>query len=306
MLSADLLSADLLSAEVCITDKNGLRDGIKVIEVKGLNKAYKHFKLDNASFDLAPGMITGLIGANGAGKSTILRILSGLLKKDSGEIIVDGQTVSDIGGKLRLGFVSQELGIYHTQKMSAVAGFVRDVYKESWDEGKYEHYLRDVFDLRYDQKIKELSLGMRVKFFLAMELAKSPECLLLDEVTSGLDPVIRDEVLDILLDTAREYDIPVFMSSHITEDLEKVAERIIFIDSGRILLCDSVENIRKNYFRIEEDKLDSLDEETRALILEKGVKQHEYYVYNTGIISGGEIAGTPAMLSDVLRCLRKV
>lgn len=300
------MSADLLSAEVCITDKNGLRDGIKVIEVKGLNKAYKHFKLDNASFDLAPGMITGLIGANGAGKSTILRILSGLLKKDSGEIIVDGQTVSDIGGKLRLGFVSQELGIYHTQKMSAVAGFVRDVYKESWDEGKYEHYLRDVFDLRYDQKIKELSLGMRVKFFLAMELAKSPECLLLDEVTSGLDPVIRDEVLDILLDTAREYDIPVFMSSHITEDLEKVAERIIFIDSGRILLCDSVENIRKNYFRIEEDKLDSLDEETRALILEKGVKQHEYYVYNTGIISGGEIAGTPAMLSDVLRCLRKV
>ena len=296
----------MLSAEVCITDKNGLRDGIKVIEVKGLNKAYKHFKLDNASFDLAPGMITGLIGANGAGKSTILRILSGLLKKDSGEIIVDGQTVSDIGGKLRLGFVSQELGIYHTQKMSAVAGFVRDVYKESWDEGKYEHYLRDVFDLRYDQKIKELSLGMRVKFFLAMELAKSPECLLLDEVTSGLDPVIRDEVLDILLDTAREYDIPVFMSSHITEDLEKVAERIIFIDSGRILLCDSVENIRKNYFRIEEDKLDSLDEETRALILEKGVKQHEYYVYNTGIISGGEIAGTPAMLSDVLRCLRKV
>ena len=301
-----MLSADLLSAEVCTTDKNGLRDGIKVIEVKGLNKAYKHFKLDNASFDLAPGMITGLIGANGAGKSTILRILSGLLKKDSGEIIVDGQTVSDIGGKLRLGFVSQELGIYHTQKMSAVAGFVRDVYKESWDEGKYEHYLRDVFDLRYDQKIKELSLGMRVKFFLAMELAKSPECLLLDEVTSGLDPVIRDEVLDILLDTAREYDIPVFMSSHITEDLEKVAERIIFIDSGRILLCDSVENIRKNYFRIEEDKLDSLDEETRALILEKGVKQHEYYVYNTGIISGGEIAGTPAMLSDVLRCLRKV
>ncbi len=301
-----MLSADLLSAEVCITDKNGLRDGIKVIEVKGLNKAYKHFKLDNASFDLAPGMITGLIGANGAGKSTILRILSGLLKKDSGEIIVDGQTVSDIGGKLRLGFVSQELGIYHTQKMSAVAGFVRDVYKESWDEGKYEHYLRDVFDLRYDQKIKELSLGMRVKFFLAMELAKSPECLLLDEVTSGLDPVIRDEVLDILLDTAREYDIPVFMSSHITEDLEKVAERIIFIDSGRILLCDSVENIRKNYFKIEEDKLDSLDEETRALILEKGVKQHEYYVYNTGIISGGEIAGTPAMLSDVLRCLRKV
>ena len=301
-----MLSADLLSAEVCITDKNGLRDGIKVIEVKGLNKAYKHFKLDNASFDLAPGMITGLIGANGAGKSTILRILSGLLKKDSGEIIVDGQTVSDIGGKLRLGFVSQELGIYHTQKMSAVAGFVRDVYKESWDEGKYEHYLRDVFDLRYDQKIKELSLGMRVKFFLAMALAKSPECLLLDEVTSGLDPVIRDAVLDILLDTAREYDIPVFMSSHITEDLEKVAERIIFIDSGRILLCDSVENIRKNYFRIEEDKLDSLDEETRALILEKGVKQHEYYVYNTGIISGGEIAGTPAMLSDVLRCLRKV
>lgn len=301
-----MLSADLLSAEVCITDKNGLRDGIKVIEVKGLNKAYKHFKLDNASFDLAPGMITGLIGANGAGKSTILRILSGLLKKDSGEIIVDGQTVSDIGGKLRLGFVSQELGIYHTQKMSAVAGFVRDVYKESWDEGKYEHYLRDVFDLRYDQKIKELSIGMRVKSFLAMELAKSPECLLLDEVTSGLDPVIRDEVLDILLDTARGYDIPVFMSSHITEDLEKVAERIIFIDSGRILLCDSVENIRKNYFRIEEDKLDSLDEETRALILEKGVKQHEYYVYNTGIISGGEIAGTPAMLSDVLRCLRKV
>ena len=276
-----------------------------MIEVRNLNKSYKRFKLENASFVLRPGKVTGLIGANGAGKSTILRSLIGLVKKDSGEILVDGKKVNDLGEKLKVGYVCQDLKIYAGQKMSDVAGFVKDIYKDSWDNGLYEHYLKDVFGFDYDLKIKELSTGMRVKFFIALELAKKPECLLLDEVTSGLDPMVRDDVLDILLQITRDDNIPVFMSSHITEDLEKIADYIVYIDSGHILLEDTVENIRKNYYKIECEELLDLDEETRAAITGKGFKQHQYYVYNAGNLDRQDKPGTAAMLSDVLRCLRK-
>lgn len=276
-----------------------------MIEVRNLNKTYKSFKLGNASFDLESGKITGLIGVNGAGKSTILRILIGLVKSESGEISIDGNKVSDLGEKLRVGFVSQELNIYSDQKMSALSAFVKDIYRKQWNDDLFRHYMNDVFALKDDLKIKELSTGMRVKFFLAMELAKKPECLLLDEVTSGLDPMIRDEVLDILQGIAQEDNIPVFMSSHITEDLEKIADKIIYIDSGRILLEDTVENIKKNYYRINEEELSKLDEETRALILDKGIKQHQYYVYDASGIENVEKAGSPALLSDVLSFLRR-
>ena len=276
-----------------------------MIEVRNLNKTYKSFKLGNASFDLESGKITGLIGVNGAGKSTILRILIGLVKSESGEISIDGNKVSDLGEKLRVGFVSQELNIYSDQKMSALSAFVKDIYRKQWNDDLFRHYMNDVFALKDDLKIKELSTGMRVKFFLAMELAKKPECLLLDEVTSGLDPMIRDEVLDILQGIAQEDNIPVLMSSHITEDLEKIADKIIYIDSGRILLEDTVENIKKNYYRINEEALSKLGEETRALILDKGIKQHQYYVYDASGIENVEKAGSPALLSDVLSFLRR-
>ena len=276
-----------------------------MIEVRNLNKTYKSFKLGNASFDLESGKITGLIGVNGAGKSTILRILIGLVKSESGEISIDGNKVLDLGEKLRVGFVSQELNIYSDQKMSALSAFVKDIYRKQWNDDLFRHYMNDVFALKDDLKIKELSTGMRVKFFLAMELAKKPECLLLDEVTSGLDPMIRDEVLDILQGIAQEDNIPVLMSSHITEDLEKIADKIIYIDSGRILLEDSVENIKKNYYRINEEELSKLGEETRALILDKGIKQHQYYVYDASGIENVEKAGSPALLSDVLSFLRR-
>ena len=276
-----------------------------MIEVRNLNKTYKSFKLGNASFDLESGEITGLIGVNGAGKSTILRILIGLVKSESGEISIDGNKVLDLGEKLRVGFVSQELNIYSDQKMSALSAFVKDIYRKQWNDDLFRHYMNDVFALKDDLKIKELSTGMRVKFFLAMELAKKPECLLLDEVTSGLDPMIRDEVLDILQGIAQDDNIPVLMSSHITEDLEKIADKIIYIDSGRILLEDSVENIKKNYYRINEEELSKLGEETRALILDKGIKQHQYYVYDASGIENVEKAGSPALLSDVLSFLRR-
>ena len=139
--------------------------------------------------------------------------------------------------------------------MSALSAFVKDIYRKQWDDELFRHYMRDVFRLNDDLKIKELSTGMRVKFFLALELAKKPECLLLDEVTSGLDPMIRDEVLDILQQIAQADNIPVLMSSHITEDLEKIADMIVYIDSGRILLEDSVEKIKKSYYRINEEEV---------------------------------------------------
>ena len=162
----------VLSFSAIILFRPGLAAGINECNS---NLSYKSFKLNDASFDLAPGKITGLIGANGAGKTTILKILIGLVKRESGEISIDGNKVSDLGAKLRVGFVSQELNIYSDQKMSALSAFVKDIYRKQWDDELFRHYMRDVFRLNDDLKIKELSTGMRVKFFLALELAKKPE-----------------------------------------------------------------------------------------------------------------------------------
>lgn len=276
-----------------------------MIEVRNLSKNYKNFKLENVSFSLKSGNIVGLIGANGAGKSTILRIMVGLVKKDSGKVLANGQMVTNLGERYRVGFVSQNLDIYSGQKMSSVSNFVKDIYSDIWDNELYEYYLFDRFNLKDDKKIKELSTGMRVKFFLAIELAKNPECLLLDEVTSGLDPLIRDEVLDILSQIAKNNNIPIVLSSHITEDLEKIADYIVYLDSGHVLLEDTVKNIKQNYYKIDSKMLETISDKNKAIILERGIRQHNYYIYNVNLLIGNEKVGDSAMLSDVLPFLRK-
>lgn len=276
-----------------------------MIEIKGLTKKYKSFLLDNVSFELPVGKVVGLIGPNGAGKSTIIKILVGLEERTEGEILVDGQSVSKLGDVMRIGFLSQNLEIYPGQKMSDIMKFVRNAYKKVWNEKLYKYYLLDVFNLKDDLKINELSTGMRVKFFLALELAKEPECLLLDEATSGLDPMIRDEVLDILIKLAEEKNLPILLSSHITEDLEKVGDYVTYIDTGKILLEDTVSNIRNNYRQVEANRIESMEDVEKCRFLDNALLVHQYYVYEKKAFNRENDPGTPALLSDVLSYLRK-
>lgn len=276
-----------------------------MIQIKGLSKKYKNFLLDHASFTLPDGKIVGLIGTNGAGKSTLIRIMVGLEEKTDGEILVDGVPVTNVGEALRVGFISQNLEIYVEQKMSEIVELVKASYKELWNDELYNHYFRDVFKLKDDMKIKELSTGMRVKFFLAIELAKEPECLLLDEATSGLDPMTRDELIDILMKLAEEKNIPILLSSHITEDLEKIGDYITYIDCGQILLEDTVRNIRNRFYKVDPQTVEILSDVEKQKLMDDALKMHQYYIYDKNCLTGEKNCGTPALLSEVLAYLRK-
>ena len=206
--------------------------------IKGLNisKKYKKFELQPTSIEIDKGEIVALIGENGAGKSTLIKCMCGVIDADEGQLEVDGQVVKKLDDVLVLGFMNQDQNVYNEIKIRDLTNFVKDVMKKKFDQEVYYYYFKDVFQLDEDYKMKELSTGMKVKYFLSLELAKNPDLLVLDEPTSGLDPIVRDEVLDILRCVAKEKNTSVLFSSHITEDIEKIADRVIFINNGRIVL----------------------------------------------------------------------
>lgn len=174
--------------------------------IKGLNisKKYKKFKLQPTSIEIDKGEIVALIGENGAGKSTLIKCMCGVIDADEGQLEVDGQVVKKLDDVLVLGFMNQDQNVYNEIKIRDLTNFVKDVMKKKFDQEVYYYYFKDVFQLDDDYKMKELSTGMKVKYFLSLELAKNPDLLVLDEPTSGLDPIVRDEVLDILRCVAKE------------------------------------------------------------------------------------------------------
>lgn len=174
--------------------------------IKGLNisKKYKKFKLQPTSIEIDKGQIVALIGENGAGKSTLIKCMCGVIDADEGQLEVDDQVVKKLDDVLVLGFMNQDQNVYNEIKIRDLTNFVKDVMKKKFDQEVYYYYFKDVFHLDDDYKMKELSTGMKVKYFLSLELAKNPDLLVLDEPTSGLDPIVRDEVLDILRCVAKE------------------------------------------------------------------------------------------------------
>ena len=215
--------------------------------IKGLNisKKYKKFALQPTSIEIDKGEIVALIGENGAGKSTLIKCMCGVIDADEGQLEVDDQVVKKLDDVLVLGFMNQDQNVYNEIKIRDLTNFVKDVMKKKFDQEVYYYYFKDVFQLDDDYKMKELSTGMKVKYFLSLELAKNPDLLVLDEPTSGLDPIVRDEVLDILRCVAKEKNTSVLFSSHITEDIEKIADRVIFINNGRIVLQGDKKEIKK-------------------------------------------------------------
>ena len=216
------------------------------IEVKGLVKEYKTFTLGPIDLQVPGGSILGLIGENGAGKTTLIKSMLGIVRPTAGEVSLLGadpdRAKADIGIVLDDCFFSEYL------RVKDVDSVLRRVFK-TWDRELYRDYL-DKFGLAGTKNIKELSRGMRMKLSLAAALAHRPRLLLLDEATAGLDPVVRDEILDEFLAFVSDDDHAILISSHITSDLEKVADYIAYLHQGKLLLCDEKDRLLESYGRL--------------------------------------------------------
>jgi ABC-2 type transport system ATP-binding protein len=205
------------------------------VHFEAVSKRYRHFTLDDINLELPTGSIMGFIGANGAGKSTTIRILMGLVHQDAGTVQVLGHSMptQQAAAKLDIGFVSEDMRLYGAATLEWHMKFVRSIYSK-WDQTYAEQLLRR-FDLKAEQKIKGLSHGQRVKAALLLALARRPRLLVLDEPTTGLDPVARHEVLGELMAVLADEDRTILFSSHNTLDVEQISDQITFIDRGRII-----------------------------------------------------------------------
>lgn len=205
------------------------------LELSGVSKNYGHFTLDNIHLQLPRGQIMGLIGANGAGKSTTIRILMGLVHQDAGEARVLGYNMpaEQVDAKRNVGFASEDMRLYDSMTLAWHMDFIRSIYP-GWD-APYAQLLLKRFGLRAEQKIKGLSHGQRVKSALLLVFARKPKLLVLDEPTTGLDPVARHEILRELTNTMADEERSILFSSHNTQDVEQISDRITFIDRGRII-----------------------------------------------------------------------
>lgn len=220
---------------------------MNALEIRHLTKRFPKFTLDDISFSLPSGTVMGLIGENGAGKSTTIKLLLGLLRADAGEVSILGMDPrhQELEIKRRLGVVS-EVTMHPATYRARDTGKVLASAYPNWDERQFEHYLH-AFGIDPAKPCKDLSKGMRMKLSIACALCHGADLLILDEPTSGLDPVVRDEVLDILRDFMQDEGHSILLSSHITSDLEKIADYITFLHEGRVLFSESVLDMNESY-----------------------------------------------------------
>ncbi len=224
--------------------------------VKNLNKEYKSFSLNNVSFDVPLGSITGFIGRNGAGKTTTLKAILGLVAKTSGEITFFDKDISEneLYFKQNIGVVLGGIDFYKKKKLKTITAVTKSFYP-NWDDEKYKHYLT-VFSLDENKRVDELSAGMRVKYLIALALSHNAKLLILDEPTSGLDPVSRDELVELFRAIVKDKTRTILFSTHITSDLQKCASDIVFIKDGNILHSGSIESFTEKY----KDKGETLED----------------------------------------------
>ena len=232
---------------------------MNAIELSHICKDFGSFAIQDLTLAVPTGTICGLVGENGAGKSTTIRLLCGALRPDSGTASVLGVDVSSpefLAAKEDIGVVPDEA--YFPESLNAVqVGKILAATYRRWDQSLYEGYLKR-FDLPGNKQFKDYSRGMRMKLAIAAALSHHPKLLVLDEATAGLDPIVRDEVLDIFNEFTREEDHSILISSHILSDLEKLCDYIAFLHQGRLLFCEEKDQLLEQY-GIFEDSRENLD-----------------------------------------------
>ena len=231
------------------------------LEIRGLCKRYERFALEDVSFTLPRGCVMGLIGENGAGKTTTIKAVLNLIRRDAGEIRVLGQDniADERAVKERMGVVLEDGCFLNTMNARQVDTLMRKAYR-NWDSEQFFGFLSRL-GIDRDKKIKDYSKGMRMKINIAAAMSHGAELLIMDEPTSGLDPIVRDEVLDLFYDFMQDEGHAILLSSHITSDLDKIADYITFIHAGRVALSEQRDELLDTYgvLRCTADQLSALD-----------------------------------------------
>lgn len=246
---------------------------MNALEIKNLTKSYPGFLLDNLNLTLPGGCIMGLIGENGAGKSTTIRLILDMIRPDSGSIRIFGKEHRESYplAKEEIGVVMDEVGIPAVLNAGQVGKVMAGIFS-SWDQALYENYLVKL-NLPEKKRFKDYSRGMKMKLGIAIAMSHHPKLLLLDEATSGLDPVVRDEVVQMLMDFTRDEEHTILVSSHIVSDLEKLCDYIAFLHKGKLLLCEEKDKLLDEYCFVQ-----AAAEELRGLPAEAvlGIRQNRY------------------------------
>ncbi|WP_170138903.1 ABC transporter ATP-binding protein [Oceanobacillus chungangensis] len=275
---------------------------MNTVEFHNVTKSRKDFSIKNLSFTIPQGFITGFIGPNGSGKTTTIQMMMNLLHIDEGDIRLFGTNHKNQHVKQKIGFVYDDLYMYEEFNIRKIKSFIAPLY-ETWNEELFQKYLVK-FELPTGKKIKKFSKGMKMKCSLLFALSHEAEFIIMDEPTSGLDPIFRRELLDHIQELMLKENQTIFLSSHITADLDRIADYIIFIYQGKIMLQKSMEEIQ-NLFYIIKGKSDLIDADTKELFI--GIKQTSlgFEALFEGELSlfdafGDEIVAEKATLEDIM------
>ncbi|MCR1848300.1 ABC transporter ATP-binding protein [Paeniclostridium sordellii] len=277
---------------------------MNAIEIRDLSKRLNEFELNIDKLDIKKGYITGFVGPNGSGKTTTIKLIMNMLFKDSGSIKIfeKENDIESLDIKAIIGYVVETPGYMQDSKLKAIKKGISCFYK-NWNENIYKRYIKQ-FKLDENKKYKELSKGQQKKFELVMELSHNPKLIIMDEPTANLDPLVRNEFLDILQEHIEKEDATVFYSTHITSDLDKVADYLVFIFEGKVILYGDKESILENHKIIRGNK-ELLDIETKKEIISYNENSFGFEGLAKNIKSAYEVFGEEviydnANLEDIL------
>lgn len=240
------------------------------VEIKGLCKNYKGFYLDHLHLTLPSGCIMGLVGENGAGKSTTINLILNIIKKDEGSITIFGKDNSRLNME-DIGIVLDEVGMGECLNANKINKIMKNIYT-NWDQDKFFELLEKMA-IPKDKNFKDFSRGMKMKMGIAIAMSHNAKLLILDEATGGLDPIVRDEVIDMFGEFTRDENHAVLISSHIVSDLEKICDYISFIHKGKLMLCEEKDRLYEKYCVVHcsDEELKKID--SSAII---GKKKNKY------------------------------
>lgn len=244
-----------------------------MLKVVNLCKAYPNFKLTNISFEIPAGVIVGFIGQNGAGKTTTFKCIMQSVLPDDGTVTVCGKDMreNELECKQLIGFSSGTFEYYQRAKLGKIVDVFKTFYN-NWKQDDFNKYAAQ-FNLDLNKRVKELSAGMKVKFALSLALSHNAKLIILDEPTSGLDPIARDELLDVFRSIVEDEDKSILFSTHITSDIEKCADYVLFIKNGQIILNEQKDKLLEEHILIKGGTDALTDEFTSRLV---GYKQNQF------------------------------
>ncbi len=242
-----------------------------MLSIRGLSKRYMNFSVEDVTFKVPDGTVVGLIGENGAGKSTIIKSVLGAVHPDGGEILVDGMPLDklDRSGRQKISFVLDDMGLPMELTLSMLDKVLANIF-EKWDSAKFKALVQK-FGLPEKKMLKEFSKGMKMKATIAVALSYESNLLILDEPTSGLDPVVRDDILEMIYDYNRQNGRAALISSHITTDLEKICDYIVYIHGGKVIFNEEKDELLSRYaiYSTDEKQLAELDKTAVVKVLHR-------------------------------------